>query len=292
MAICAKRVALEFVPTLEKKRASQPIQWRLWLAILLITSHSLLQGQATAFQPLFQIAQPAKMLVGDKLQQFYLVTPTNEVIKYSADGQLLYRYNNNTLGELTLLDATDPFQLLLYYPDFQVVLLLDRTLNLLGQYRLGQYGLLQPEPLGMSNDNLLWVYDQATFRLQKLDRQGKAIAQSDDLNLLLGYPLQPVHLLARHNAVYLNNPATGILVFDNFGQYVRTLPIRGVTRIQILDDTFIWCFQQGQWRRYLAPGGVPADDPAYASFISHPQVLFFRNRVYVLGKEELTIWSR
>lgn len=291
MAMHARKMALEFLPTAEQKRQLPPALWRFWLAMLLISGYNLLSAQA-GFQPLFQIAQPAKMLVGDKLQQFYLVTPANEVIKYSADGQLLYRYNNNTLGELAHVDATDPFQLLLYYPDFQVVLLLDRTLNLLGQYRLGQYGLLQPEPLGMSNDNLIWVYDQATFRLQKLDRQGKAITQSDDLNLLLGYPLQPRHLLARHNAVYLNNPATGVLVFDNFGQYLHTLPITGVARMQILDDTFVWCFQQGQWRRYLATGGVPADDPAYASFVSHPQALFFRRRVYVLTADGLTAWER
>ncbi len=291
MVMPVRHRALELLLAPSQERRPRPVSWRLWLAMLLVCGHDLLQAQ-TIFQSLFQIAQPAKMLVGDKLQQFYLVTPANEVIKYSADGQLLYRYNNNTLGQLAHIDATDPFQLLLYYPDFQVVLLLDRTLNPLGQYRLGQHGLLQPEPLGMSNDNLLWVYDQATFRLQKLDRQGRVIAQSDDLNLLLGYPLQPTHLLARHNAVYLNNPATGILIFDNFGQYLRILPITGVERIQILDDTFIWCFRQGKWQRYLASGGTPADDPAYAPFIGHPQALFFRSRVYVLTKDGLAAWKR
>jgi len=63
----------------------------------------------------------------DQLRNVYTVTKTNEVIKYTPSGQIQFRYNNNTLGNLAFIDATDPFNLLLFYPDFRRVILLDRT---------------------------------------------------------------------------------------------------------------------------------------------------------------------
>ena len=41
------------------------------------------------FRLLFQVSQPAKRMAADKLRQLYLVTPSNEVIKYSPEGKEL-----------------------------------------------------------------------------------------------------------------------------------------------------------------------------------------------------------
>lgn len=244
------------------------------------------------FRLLFQVSQPAKRMAADKLRQLYLVTPSNEVIKYSPEGKELYRFNNNTFGDLGHIDATDPFNLLLYYPDFQVVLILDRTLNLLGEYNLWEYGLYQPGPLGMANDNLLWVYDEPAFRLKKLDRQGRITAQSHDLNQLLPRAPSPVALIARNNLVYLHDPETGILVFDNFGQYIRTLPLAGASRFQIDDDDTLWVRRDGAWTHYDAramqalPVPLPDDDA------KREQVWFFRDRAYVLEESGVAVWGR
>ena len=261
----------------------------------LLLAFSLLSISLSAqseFRLLFQVSQPAKRMAADKLRQLYLVTPSNEVIKYSPEGKELYRFNNNTFGDLGHIDATDPFNLLLYYPDFQVVLILDRTLNLLGEYNLWEYGLYQPGPLGMANDNLLWVYDEPAFRLKKLDRQGRITAQSHDLNQLLPRAPSPVALIARNNLVYLHDPETGILVFDNFGQYIRTLPLAGASRFQIDDDDTLWVRRDGAWTHYDAramqalPVPLPDDDA------KREQVWFFRDRAYVLEESGVAVWGR
>ncbi len=260
--------------------------------LLVLAGMACIQVQAqSGFRERFRITQPAKLIAADKLRQLYIVTPGNEVIKYSADGQLLYRFNNNTLGPLEHIDATDPFNLLLYYPDFQVVLILDRTLNLLGEYNLWSFGISQPRTPCMANDNLLWIYDEAGFRLKKLDRQGHVITQSDDLNLLLGRQPSPSALLARNNRVYMNDPKSGIHVFDNFGQFQKTLSVTGAVRFWIPDDESLWFFR-GVWECLDPATMLPRLESLPAGIIENEQALFFRERIFTLQNRDVVVWEK
>lgn len=105
----------------------------------------------------------------DPLQQIYVVNRGNEVFerKYSQDGQVLFQYNNNRLGPLGWIDASNPFNILLYYPDYQIAKILDRTLNPSGEFQLYQLGLIAPAALALSNDNHLWVFDEKQTRSSK-----------------------------------------------------------------------------------------------------------------------------
>ena len=170
-------------------------------------------------------ALKAKLLTTDKLQQFYLVDANNEVIKYNAKGKELFRFSNNQLGDLSHVDATDPFNVLLYYPDYLKVLTLDRTLNLTGEFDLQNLGLLYSQAVGMTNDNQLWVYDENVFKLRKVNRNGEILLESNDMSLLLDEEVIPNFVIERDNWVYLNVPNKGILVFDNFGRYTKLIPI-------------------------------------------------------------------
>lgn len=176
----------------------------------------------------------------DKLQQVYAVTPTNELIKYDAKGTELFRFNNNTLGELGWVDATDPFNVLLYYPDFQVAITLDRTLNITSETNLWAFDLVNVQAVGTSLDNQLWVYDDQSFQLKEIDRNGQVLTESNNLNLILPAAPRPVSIQARENRVYVNDPAMGILVFDNFGQYIRLLDLQGLSHFQVWQDRLFY----------------------------------------------------
>lgn len=215
------------------------------------------------------MAVHAKFIAADPLGKLYVVTPSNEVQQYATDGSILYRYNNNTLGELTRIDATDPFQVMLYYEEYQTVVIVDRTLNPLSSINLWEFGIRQPMAPAMSNDNVLWVYDHADFRLRKLDRQGNTSLDSGDLNSILNTTPRPIEIVARHNLVALNDPETGLLLFDNFGQYLETLPLPGSSQIQLPDPERLVLYREGRWISYhiqlrkqtavSLPEGVPSD---------------------------------
>ena len=261
----------------------------LFLLALPILAHSQ-SIPLSAYSPITQIPLQAKFITTDKLQQLYAVTPQNTVIKFTPDGREQYRFSNNTLGELGYVDATDPFNLLLYYPDYQLVVTLDRTLNQTASLHLLEAGVIQASAIGLGNDGNIWVYDEASFQLRQFSRRGEVLFESQNLSLVLPKAPQPIQLLARENFVYLNDPKQGILVFDTFGQYAKTIAIPDIMRFQVLDNRLIYK-QDGQLQLYdlksfrdatiALPEGVEAKD----------QVQIQQNRIFVQKQDAILIYD-
>lgn len=185
---------------------------------------------------LHTLPRTARSFTVDKLQQVYLVDEQNAVYKYSPDGKELFYYNNNTRGELGYIDVTDPFNLLLFYPELQVIATLDRTLNESGVLRLFSAGVVNATAIGLATDNNIWVYDQANFQLRKVGQDGQVLLASDNLSAQLIQAPQATQLTAQQNKLYLNCPEQGVFVFDNFGQFHQLLPYKHVREIQLLDS--------------------------------------------------------
>ena len=224
----------------------------------------------------------------DPLQQIYAINARNELFKYSAEGALLFQYNNNRLGRLARVDASNPFNVLLYYPDFQIVKTLDRTLNPSGEFKLYELGLINTAALALSNDNHLWVFDETSDQLKKIGRDGQILAQSDNLALLLGQDPAPTQIQAKGNFVYALDPKMGILVFDAFGQYDRLLPIKNISDFQPLDG-FIW-YQTAQgffWCDNLGRGITMLQLPAIGS-----AARLEKNNWIILNKSGIEVWKK
>lgn len=214
------------------------------------------------------VVAAAKDFTTDNLQNIYALLPGNVLVKFSPDGQELFRYSDRTLGDMSFLDATNPFHLLVYLPDYQNVLTFDRTLSPSGQYNLNQLGFFRVSAVGMASDGLLWVYDEAAFRLKKITATGQPVVESSDLSLSLGQGIRPNFLIERNQQVFLNDPAVGVLVFDGFGQYRKTIPIPGLQELQVVGDELVY-WQAGKLRsfhltallerEYALPPGIAAD---------------------------------
>lgn len=190
--------------------------------------------------PTARVSVKGLLLVTDKLQQCYVVTSRNELLKYNKEGQLLFQYNNNRLGNLKWVDATDPFNVLLFYPDYFTVVLLDRTLNIVGEYQLYDLNITDVNAVAMANDNNLWYFDENAGKVKKISRAGETVEESVNTRLLLEKNIQPVNMLEANNRVYLNVPDTGVLIFDNFGTYLKQIPIKDLSSFQIIENQLVY----------------------------------------------------
>ncbi len=170
-----------------------------------------------------------------------LITDRNEVIKVRfINGKEVFRYNNNFLGDLSHIDVTDPFNILLYYSEFLTAITLDRTMSKTGEFNFTNLNLTQVKAIGTSNDNNVWLYDEITFKLLKVDRNGAILRNSVDLNLQMNYTSKPTFIIERENNVYLNDPNFGILIFNIFGEYDSLLELKDIDHFQIFDNQLIY----------------------------------------------------
>ena len=173
--------------------------------------------------------------VSDNIGQLYSVQ--GDMLKrYNNEGQLQYNYNNKTFGNITFVDPTNPLRVVVFYQELSQVVFLDNTLSEHGTpISLTELGYDQTTVLCASQNNGLWLFDQVDFELIWLNDNAEVQKESGNLIQQLGYELDPNFMIERHNWLYLNDPDRGILVFDIFGTYFKTIPLKGLGSFQVTE---------------------------------------------------------
>ncbi|MEO1436299.1 MAG: hypothetical protein AAFV80_12235 [Bacteroidota bacterium] len=192
------------------------------------------------FKTLFAIEGTHQHFTTDVLQNLYLIDEEGVLHKYTSNGELQYSYNDFQLGEPTLIDATNPFRLLLFYPDYLTIVSLDNTLSKTGEFDLYNLDFSFIETIAFSNSGNLWVYDPDAFQVKKIDRNLEPLLASNELSFLLDQGLMPKLMIERNNWLYVNDPDLGILIFDVYGQYSRNLSILNLDWFQVLRDQILY----------------------------------------------------
>lgn len=176
----------------------------------------------------------------DNLNNLYLIDKS-EIKKYNDKGELLFRYSDKQLGNIGSVDVSYPMRPLLVYPDLNYMVILDNTLssnrgkiNLL-DYNIG-LGLLACS----SVQNHFWIYDAMQFALIRTDENFKQVNATGNLSQILAIDFSPTRMVEFANKLYINNPKTGILIFDIFGTYIKTIPITDIRDFQIFENELIY----------------------------------------------------
>lgn len=196
-----------------------------------------------------EVAVKADYFTSDNLGNAYVIKG-HEIFKYLPSGKLFNRYSNLMLGNITSVDVTNPLKLLLFYRDFSKIQFLDNQLaESRGVISLQDLGLEQSTLACISFDNGFWVYDQISFSLIRFSQSFKRTQEARNINQNIGYEPQPNFLHEWGDWVYLNNPETGILVFDIFGTYFKTIPLKGLKDFQIAGDNLLY-FKDGKLLSY------------------------------------------
>ena len=176
----------------------------------------------------------------DELGNVFLVND-NQLIKYSPEGVVLHTYSNLYSGDITFVDTHDPFKLLLYYRDFGKVEFLDHSLSLASStIDLNMLGLSLATLACASYQGAFWVYNPMNFEMVRVNSGLEISERSGNLQQVTGKTPDPNYMLERDNFLYLNDPAIGILIFDKYGTYYKTIPVKGLTSFQVFDRKLIY----------------------------------------------------
>jgi hypothetical protein len=163
------------------------------------------------------------LMESDPLGHVYVANPQNKIWKADHHCRILYEYTNNYLGLPARIDAGNPINVLIYYPDQLTVVTLDVTMNEISRTSLLDLGYLDIRAVCGSNDGNIWILDGMDFTLKKIQRNGKVMAQSENLMLLLGRLPETNRMQESLNRVFVLDKNNGIHQFDNFANYKTTI---------------------------------------------------------------------
>lgn len=251
------------------------------------------------YQLVSTIPVEGKFMTTDFLKNSYVITARNQVMKYDSTGNMVGNFNENKYGTPTSVDATSPFNVVIFFKDFATAVTTDMRLNTRQLYRLSNIDINNISAVALSHDNYLWVYDQDQNRLKKVNKNYEVMYQSLDITQLVGEAVEPNFIIERSisggNMIFLGVPNMGIIVFDMFGVYYTAIPnsalqAENLTSFQIINDKIVY-FYDGKvmvydfFEKNISALNIPHTASSNAVNIE-------RGQLFLLGEKELKLYSQ
>lgn len=262
--------------------------------ILMIFVLFLLQGNKTTpeYTLLNHINNKGDFITVDDLGNLFLVNG-EKLIKFDINGKLLQTYSNLFNGDISFVDAGDPFKIMVYYREFARIEFLDNFLSRsTDPVILDRIGLELATLACSSYNNGFWIYLPHTFELIRVNQDMLISHRSGDISNIINNKLNPNYLLEKDNMVYLNDPDIGIMIFDKFGAYYKTIPMKDLKYFQLEGDNII-SNAGDHIRIYNLKSSdetslkIPEENPVYLNI----KYSFNPKRLFLLNKNGVSFYS-
>jgi len=266
----------------------------LFFKILPLTLFLLLQSDPAGpdYSLLNHIDNKGNFMTVDELGSLYLVNE-EQLTKFDIDGKLLFTYTNLYNGNITSVDVGDPFKILVYYRDFSQIVFLDNFLSKSAVPISLESIKLELATLACSSyNNGFWVYLPQSFELVRIAQDMIISNRSGDLSSIVQSEIDPNYIVEKDNFVYLNDPNIGIMIFDKYGTYYKTIPMMNLQYFQVEGNNII-SSTNANLRIYdlktleESVSSLPVDDPICVSF----KYSFKPKRLFLLNKNGINFYS-
>lgn len=209
---------------------------KFWLFLVLLTFNQIIIGQ-----------KPNDLCI-DLQESSYLVFD-QEILKHNYPSHSDFRYSNKLLGNIHALDVTNPLRPLIFFKDVQKLVVTDNTLSNQNQEVISFEELDMYQILCVASsriDNGIWIYDQEFFQIVKLSRTLERVIETGNLKQILNLEnLSPVNMMERNGYLYLLCENNGILIFDIYGTYYKTIPVHDVMTWNVIDNVIYYVTPKG-----------------------------------------------
>ena len=231
----------------------------------------------------------ARLMTVDELGNVYVVRENNSLVRFTDQGDSSAFYRSVQNGNIGAVDASNPLRVVVYYPAYSKIVILDGLLAEKNELNLRKVNILTPSVVASSADGNLWLFDQFNARLKKIDDQLSEIAQSNDIRQEAQSVPSPSFMLERNWKLFVADTSKGIYTFDRYGNYINTLDIYGVKYLQVYGsqlvfrnrDTLIsWDMSKVAYHKLLLPYGE----------LGIVNAAVVRNTLYVLYKDRLILF--
>ncbi len=204
-------------------------------------------AQTIALRQHLDVSQPAAISI-DRMDNIYLTDRKNNVHQFNATGRLVNTYSPPRTGNIANIEAWNAMKVMLFYDDQQQITLLDRFLNNIATIKLRDItnGLIKVATTSATEQ--LWLFNESEFSLLKYDPRTSETISTTQLNLTFDRKKADIRYIREYqNMVYLVDKTTGIYVFDNLGNYKKTLPFPELSYIGFKGDE-MYFLKGGQMR--------------------------------------------
>ena len=222
------------------------------IVLLSVFLSQVVAQQAYYFTKVASANYTGNLLSTDDLGNLLIGAKSN-LTKLDIDGNFLSRYHPLYQGKISCIDVKDPRRILLYYKEYSYVQFLNQELT--NAASLSVYSInSRPEPVDLdilhlaytslvcldSYNDAYWVYDANSTDIVLLDQDNRIDFKADALDQIIDKDPDPNFMIMEEERLFINNPTTGVYIFDENGSFVRLLPLVGLKKVQVLKDLLFY----------------------------------------------------
>lgn len=142
-----------------------------------------------------------------------------------------YQYQNVQLGYLKSVDLLNPFEITLFYPNFNIVVQLDNTLNEINRVDFNALVNFKSVLFAQTAiDKQLWIFDENTQFLELFDFQNNTTIVSSQ-----PIPNKPIAMVGNYNFCWLLTKEK-LYQYNTYGSLLKTYPNQGWTTLVALNN--------------------------------------------------------
>jgi hypothetical protein len=267
---------------------------KLSLVILLLVAGFLpLSAQTITLSKQLEFAGPSAISL-DRLGNFYFADQRRTVYKFSPDGTPTSTYSPAISGGISSIEARNGIKILVFSYDQQRITLLDRFLREISFLDLSRL----PENTNndlfkaatFSGDDQFWLFNESTFSITKINALTQQRYFSTALNLIVRQKSYDVRFMREYqNNLYVVEKSAGIFVFDNMGNYRKTLPFSGLDYIGFTGDE-LYYLKDGKLHFYHLYNGQVRQIPV-APEHNYRNVLVGEKMLYLFSDRGVDIFT-
>ncbi|REG83064.1 hypothetical protein [Algoriphagus antarcticus] len=262
-----------------------------FLVIILLPILATSQSVGKLGTPLAEIPLENLDLVSfDTKDQLFASTSLGDIYLFSQDGKQLNLFSPARQGRLNQLEAGWTVNIFTFSADLQQYRILDRFLNPLAEkgFSLADISLAKAATLG--NNNVVWVWDESDLSLKSLDYLRNQVIQSQPLNLILeSEDLSVSEIREFKNRLFMNAPESGVFIFDNQGNLMRKIEVKGINKLCYYKEHLIWIEGNNLMAVSLSTNDIVtlADlDNSEAAYLQIGQ-----ERIALVSKDKISLYS-
>jgi hypothetical protein len=215
-----------------------------------------------------------------------------DLTRFTPEGLETNKYSRRDYGDIGYVDALNPMKVLVVYPEFSRAVVLDASLSQQSDIHLSFQGIPYVRLVCLSRESGFWFYDPMGRKLIHMNDQLDFIAEGTPLYQVSDHKIEqePTFLSDSGDWLILYIPGHGILVFDRYGTYFKTIREEGVLKnIRAFGNDVIWQHQSGMTRYNIKTGAsssmtLPPDLPDIDCRVEG-------NRMYIRSGDVLKIYS-
>jgi hypothetical protein len=189
-------------------------------------------------------------------------------------GKKLWHFSPRRPARVHLLEGWNTLRPFAFYRDFQEYQILDRFLLSDGAVALDPEKTGYARLVAPAQDGNLWVLDERSFLLKKMDPASQNTLFVNALDLVLsGKPYDLCFMREFQNQLYVADALGMVLQFDMMGTYRKKLPLTGCRwlgfrgeEILALDGDSVTWFHPQKLQKRRTPLPLPARGAKEAAF--------------------------